>query len=166
MLIPGDYEPKVKSFQAFQLYQFTYRTHAQYEKFKKEHGKARKKYGLSAERYHWCLGESGEVDNRHINYKQMLEEYDSALCPQKGKRSSKSKLYSTYRSYQNGKNRSRLRKYESLQPAQTPKGEKDRLNEELRRLFDYEQSYSEEVSLISDGSIWVRVKDNSLESST
>lgn len=166
ILIPGDYEPKVKSFQAFQLYQFTYRTHAQYEKFKKEHGKARKKYGLSAERYHWYLEENGKVDNCHINYKKMLEEYDSALCPYKGKKSFKSNLYSTYRSYQNGKNRSRLRKYESLLPVQTPKAEKDRLNEELRRLFDYEQSYSEEVSLMSDGSIGVRVKDNSLESST
>lgn len=166
ILIPGDYERKVKTFQAFQFYQFTYRTHAQYEKFRKEHEKARNKYGLSAERYHWCFGENGEVDNCHINYKQMLEEYDSALYPHKGKRSSKSKLYSTYRSYQNGTNRSHLRKYESLQPAQTPKGEKDRLNEELRRLFDYEQSYSEEVSLMSDGSISVKVKDNSLESST
>ncbi len=166
LLIPGDYEPKVKSFQAFQLYQFTFRTHSQYEKFRNEHQKARNKYGLSAERYHWCLGENGEVDHCHINYKQMLEEYDSALCPQKGKRSSKSKLYSTYRSYQNGKNRTRLRKYESLRPEQTPKEEKDKLNEELRRLFDYEQSYSEEISLMSDGSISVRVKDNSLESSS
>ncbi|GFE71937.1 hypothetical protein [Chroococcus sp. FPU101] len=147
MLIPGDYEPKVKSFQAFQLYQFTFRTHTQYEKFRNEHQKARKKYGLSAERYHRCLGENGEVDqcHIHINYKQMLEEYDSSLCPQKAKNSSNSKLYLTYRSYQIGKNRSRLRKYESLQLEPTPKGEKDRLNEELRRLFDYEQSYNEEL---------------------
>ncbi|MBD1907796.1 hypothetical protein NDI37_09805 [Funiculus sociatus GB2-A5] len=168
ILIPGDYEPKVKSFQAFQLYQFTFRTHDQYEKFRKEHGKARKKYGLSAERYHLCLGENGEVDNDncHINYKQMLEEYDSALCPQKVKRSSDSKLYPTYRSYQNGKNRTRLRKYGSLLPAQTPKQKKDKLNEESRRLFDYEQSYSEEFSLMSDGSISVRVKGKSLKSST
>ncbi len=166
MLIPGDYEPKVKTFQAFQLYQFTFRTHAQYEKFKKEHEKARNKYGLSAERYHRCLGENGEVDNCHINYKQMLEEYDRALCPQKGKRSSSSKLHPTYGRYKSWNNSQRECKYGSLKVISKAKREKDRLNEEYRRLFDYEQSYTEEVSLMSDGSISVKVKDNSLESLT
>jgi hypothetical protein len=166
MLIPGDYEPKVKTFQAFQLYQFTYRTHAQYEKFRKEHEKARNKFGWSAERYHRCLGENGKLDNDHINYKEMLKDYDTALCPQEGKRSSSSKLHPTYGRYKSWNNGKRKCKYGSLTVISKTKREKDRLNEEYRRLFDYEQSYSEEVSLMSDGSIWVRVKDNSLESST
>lgn len=166
MLIPGDYEPKVKTFQAFQLYQFTYRTHAQYEKFRKEHEKARNKFGWSAERYHRCIGENGEVDNYHINYKKMLEDYDRALSPQEGKRSSSLKLHPTYGRYKSWNNSKRECKYGSLTVISKTKREKDRLNEELRWLFDYEQSYSEEVSLMSDGNISVRVKDNSLESST
>jgi hypothetical protein len=166
MLIPGDYEPKVKTFQAFQLYQFTFRTHAQYEKFRDEHQKARKKYGWSAERYHRCLGENGEVDNYHINYKEMLEDYDNALFPQKGERSSSSKLHATYGRSKSWNNSKRKCKYGSLTVISKTKREKDRLNEEYRRLFDYEQSYSEEVSLMSDGNISVRVKDNSLESSS
>lgn len=142
MLIPGDYENKVKSFQSFQISQFTFRTYDQYENFRKEHEKARNKYGLSTERYHWVSTGDGKVDTSCINYRQMLIEYDNALCPQKVKGTSSKKLYKTYRNYSNGKKRNHLKSNGSLLPQNNPKEQKDKLNAELRRLFDYEDSYS------------------------
>lgn len=141
MLIPGDYEPKVKTFQAFQISQFTFRTRAQYKAFRTEHENARKKYGLSAERYHKPTRDNRVLEN-YVNYEEMIKEYDDALCHQK---KSSREFYSTYRNYQNGKNRTRLRKYNTLLPEKNPKEEKENLNKELRKLFDYEYSGVEEV---------------------
>ncbi|BDA73986.1 hypothetical protein CAL7716_081520 [Calothrix sp. PCC 7716] len=143
MLIPGDYENKVKSFQSFQISQFTFRTYEQYENFRKEHEKARNKYGLSTERYHWVSVDDEKTHTIHINYRQMLIDYDNALCPQQVKVASKQKFYKTYRSYSNGRKRNHLKSNGSLVPQNNPKEQKDKLNAELRRLFDYEDSYSD-----------------------
>lgn len=131
MLIPGDYEPKVRTFQAFNLSQFTFRSQEQYQAKKIEHEKAKNKFGLSTERYHRIVN-NGEEENFLINYKEMLEDYEKAIFVRK------EELRLKYHDYQNNKNYQR--KYGPIQCPYPNKISQEELFREYREMFDYEPS--------------------------
>lgn len=132
MLIPGDYEPKTRTFQAFNLSQFTFRSQKQYQAKKEEHEKAKKKFGLSTERYHRIVT-NGEVKNDQIDYKKMLEEYENAIFDKN------ENLRLKYQEYQNHK-KNYQRKYKSIGYPYPNKIRQEELFRESREMFDYEPS--------------------------